>query len=74
MERATLFCPRQKVFFKDLLVERYILPAEGQSLSKVGRLKVKILEVIGEKALILLPKKMAKGEQDTVLIDMKYIE
>jgi len=74
MEKATLSCPRQRVFFRDLFVERYIIPTDkGHHLTKVGKLKVKILEVIGEKALVLLPRRF-KGEHDTVLIDMKYIE
>ncbi|MBS3084713.1 hypothetical protein J4411_02265 [Candidatus Pacearchaeota archaeon] len=74
MEKATLFCPREKVFFKDLFVERYILPTQESHLSKMGKLKVRILEVIGEKVLVLLPKWMARGKMDTALIDIKYLE
>ncbi|NCN51651.1 hypothetical protein GW931_01435 [archaeon] len=72
MEKATLYCPRQKVFFKNLLIERYIVPAKEFMLSKTSRLEVNILGIVGEQALVLLPKKTARGEQNTALIDMNY--
>ncbi len=74
MEKATIYCPRQKVFFKNLLVESYILPAQEFVLSNTSKLKVNVLEVVGEKALVLLPRKIAKGEHNTALIDLKYID
>ena len=74
MEKAILSCPRQKVFFKNLLVERYIIPAKEPVVSNSSRLEVNILEVVGEKALVLLPSKTAKGEQRTALIDLEYLE
>ena len=74
MEKAIVYCPRQKIFFKNLFVERYIVPAEEFLLSRKSKLEVNILEVVGEKALVLLPKRMAKGERKTILIDMNYIK
>ena len=74
MKKAWLFCLRQKVFFKDLLVERFILPFKGMLIKDASRLEVNVLEVTGRKALVLLPNVMANGEQNTALIDLKYIE
>jgi len=74
MEKAILSCPRQKVFFKNLLVEKYIVPAEQFILSQKSKLEVNILEVVGKKALVLLPNKTAKGEQNTAIIDLAYLE
>jgi len=73
MEKATLYCPRQKVFFKNLLVEKYIVPAKEFLLSKTSKLEVNILGIVGEQALVLLPKRIAKWERNTALIDMEYL-
>lgn len=74
MEKAILSCPKEKVFFRNLLVEKYIVPSKEFVLSESSKLKVNILEVVGEKALVLLPNMRAKGEQKTALIDLNYLE
>lgn len=74
MEKAILSCPKEKVFFRNLLVEKYIVPSEEFVLSESSKLKVNILEVVGEKALVLLPNMRAKGERKTALIDLNYLE
>ncbi len=74
MKKALLNCLRQKVFFKNLLVERHILPVKGCSLVGSSKLEVEILEVTGRKALVLLPNIMADGENNTAIVDMQYIE
>lgn len=73
MKKAIVYCPKQKVFFKDLLVERYILPAQEFVLSKTSKLELNVLEVVGDKALVLLPRKMARKEQNTALINLDYL-
>ena len=73
MKKAILSCLRQKVFFKDLLVEKYILPVGGSLPEETSKLEVNVLEVTGRKALVLLPDIMADGER-TAIIDLKYLE
>ena len=74
MEKAMLCCPRQKVFFKGFLTERNALPTEEHLSCKKNKLNVKVLEIIGEKALVLLPKWFAKGKKETVIVDVGYLE
>ena len=73
MENATLYCSSEKVFFNNLLVERPTLPRAGLSLKNARRLKVNILEVMGEQVLILLPHILEGDEQETAMIDIKYL-
>jgi len=74
MKKAILFCLRQKVFLKNLLVEKHILPIRGTIPEETSRVEVNVLGVTGSKALVLLPNVMANGEQNTALVDLKYIE
>lgn len=77
MKKGLLYCLRQKVFFKGLLVERHVIPTKGCEVKDTNRLEVDILEVLGNKALVLLPNIMANGEhgeENTALVDMRFIE
>ncbi len=74
MKKAWLLCLRQKIFSKNLLIYKYILPSKEYITSKTSKIEVNILEVTGEKALVLLPNIMANGEQNTALIDLEYLE
>ena len=73
MEKAVLFCPKERVFFKEWIGESYVIPSDERPLSKVGKLKVKILEVLGDKVLVLLPKRFSRGKRDTALVDIEYV-
>jgi len=74
MEKAQLYCPKQKVFFKGFLSDRNALPTEEHLPCKKSRLNVKVLEIIGEKALVLLPKWFARGKKETIIVDVGYLE
>ena len=72
MEKAILYCPREKLFVNHLLVEAPTLPGY-QPIANALEIQVDILEVQGEKATILLPNILARGEKNTALVDIKYL-
>ena len=74
MVKALLYYIKQKVLKNGLLVYRKVIPSKGDSLKKAKKLEVDVLEVYGDKALVLLPKKMAEGERNTALVDLNYLE
>ncbi len=72
MEKAILYCPREKLFVNHLLFEVPALPGY-QPITNALEIQVDILEVQGEKATILLPNILARGEKNTALVDIKYL-
>lgn len=73
MKKATLYCPEESVFFNNLLVRRPSIPSD-EGVSKNNRqVEVNILEVLGEKALVLLPNFVASGEQQTAMVNLQYL-
>ena len=73
MKKATLLCPREKVFFKGLLVSRPSLPTKRNETKNTESIEVDILEERGEKALILLPNLLAWGEKRTAMVNINYL-
>lgn len=73
MKKATLLCPREKVFFKGLLVSRPSLPTEKNETRNVESIEVDILEERGEKALVLLPNLLTWGETRTAMVNIHYL-
>lgn len=73
MEQATLYCPREKLFMNQLLVYRPVLPGRSKSANNI-EVQVDILAVQDEQALVRLPNLMAHGDNNTALIDIKYLK
>ena len=72
MEKATLYCPRERLFVNHLLIEAPTLPGY-QPMNNVLEMQVDILGVQDEQALILLPEIMARGDKNTALVNIKYL-
>lgn len=73
MKKANLLCPRERVFFKGLLVSRPSLPTESTYPNDVETVEVDVLEEVGEKALVLLPNLLSNGETRTALVNVQYL-
>ncbi|MDA3836508.1 MAG: hypothetical protein PF542_02695 [Nanoarchaeota archaeon] len=74
MKKANLNCPRERVFFNDLLVSQPALPRrelQGQQIEM--SIEVDILEEQGEQALVLLPNLIAANGQQTALVHVQYL-
>lgn len=73
MKKANLLCPRERVFFKGLLVSRPSLPTEMTYPNEIETVEVDVLEEVGEKALVLLPNLLSNGETRTALVNIQYL-
>jgi hypothetical protein len=73
MELAYLNCPRELLFVNDQKVERPILPGYEANTEDAFQFKVDVLAIDGERALISLPKTMAKEPMQTAMVEMKYL-
>lgn len=76
MQKANLYCPRQKVFRGGLLFNQTIVPNENEfgPSAQTCPVEVEILEVRGELALVLLPNYMANEENKTAMVQIQYLE
>ena len=72
MEKARLYCPREKLFVNHLLVDVPTLPGY-QPMNNILEIQVDILGVQDEQALIRLPNIMARGDKNTALVNIKYL-
>lgn len=73
MQKAILYCPSERVFIKDLLVYKPVLP--GKNTSKpTSRLEVEILEINGENALVLLPNLLQSNGKETAIVNTRYLD
>jgi len=72
MEKATLYCPRERLFVNHLLVEKPTLPGY-QPMKNILEIQVEIQGMQDEQALIRLPEMMANGDKNTALVDIKYL-
>lgn len=72
MEKAILYCPREKLFVNHLLIDTPTLPGY-QPMKNILEIQVDILGVQDEQALILLPDMMARGDKNTALVNIKYL-
>ena len=72
MEKATLSCPRETLFVNQLLVERPTLPGY-QPIKNAFEIQVDVLGIQDEKALVRLPEMMARGDKNTALVNIKYL-
>lgn len=71
MKKANLSCPREKVFFNELLVYRPAIP--GSYVPRPDEtltVQVDVLEVNGEQALVRLPSIM---ERETATINVEFL-
>ncbi len=74
MKKANLLCPKEKVFFKGLLVLRPRIPTEETRPEEAKiPVEVDILEESGDKAIILLPNLLMQGEQRTATVNIQYL-
>jgi hypothetical protein len=73
MKKANLLCPRERVFFKGLLVLRPSLPTEKNYQTDVESVEVDVLEEVGERALVLLPNLLSNGETRTAMVNVQYL-
>lgn len=73
MKKANLLCPRERVFFKGLLVSRPSLPTEKVYKGETETIEVDVLEESGEKALVLLPNLLSNGEIRTAMVNIQYL-
>ena len=74
MVKALLYYIKQKVLKNGFLVYRKVIPTKGTPLEGAKKMEVDILEMTGEKALVLLPKMMSYEGQNTALVDLIYLE
>jgi hypothetical protein len=72
MEKAILYCPREKLFVNNLLVEKPGLPGY-QPIKNALEIQVDILEIQDEQALVRLPEIMTNGDKNTALVNVKYL-
>lgn len=73
MQKAILNCPTEHVFMKNLLIYKPALPGNNKT-KPISKFEVEILEVNGEQALVLLPTLLQQGENETALINLKYLD
>lgn len=76
MQKANLYCPRQKVFRGELLLSQSVIP-NGKDFgpsTETSPVEVDVLEVRGELALVLLPNFMANRENETAIVEVEYLE
>jgi hypothetical protein len=75
MQKANLYCPKQKVFRGQLLMNQSVIP-NGRDFgpsTETSPVEVEILEVQGEQALVLLPNFMANNENATAIVEIEYL-
>ncbi len=72
MKKAILYCPRERLFVNQLLVEKPALPGY-QPMQNTLEIQVDILGVEDEQALVRLPEMMANGDKNTALVNVKYL-
>jgi len=71
MKKARLSCPREQIFFNELLVSRPGIPDFNAPRPKeTFTVQVDVLEVDGEQALVRLPKIM---ERETATINVEFL-
>jgi len=71
MKKANLSCPREKIFFNELLVSRPGIPGKiFQKPQETFTVEVDVLAVNGEQALVRLPNIM---ERETATINVEYL-
>jgi hypothetical protein len=75
MVKAKIRCPNERIFFKNFLISRPRLPFKERIFKKdTSQIEVEILEVQGEKALVLLPNLMANERRNTAFVNIKYLD
>jgi len=73
MIKATLSCPHEQVFIYNNLMDVPVLPGNRQRPeARISNIEVQVLEVFGERALVLLPNIMSEAGE-TAIIDMMYL-
>ena len=75
MKTANLYCPREMVFTNngisfEPVVPKINTPTSGSMLE----IAVDILQVEGDRALILLPEILRKGEQHTAIVGIQHLD
>lgn len=74
MIKAHLYCPQESIFRGNLLLNRPTLPGQRTKRNAAtSRYEVNVLSFNGNKALVLLPNVMATKDNETALIDIKYL-
>ncbi len=74
MEKALLYCPREMVFTDNGIYFNPVVPKIDTPLSgSMLEIAVDILQVDGNKALVLLPELLRKGEQETVIVGLQHL-
>jgi hypothetical protein len=73
MKKAHLFCPREKVFFKELLIDRPVLPSQSNTDAPTMTVEVEVLGIEGEQALVLLPNVLADTGKETVYVNIQHL-
>ena len=72
MEKAILYCPREKLFVNHLLIDAPTIPGY-QPMKNLLEMQVDVLGIQDEQALIRLPEIMVRGEKNTALVNVKYL-
>jgi hypothetical protein len=72
MEKAILYCPRERLFVNHLLIDAPTIPGY-QPMKNILEIQVDILGIQDQQALIRLPEMMARGDKNTALVDIKYL-
>lgn len=74
METANLYCPREMVFTEGQLSFMPVVPNAYTELSgSMLEIEVDILEVHGERAIVLLPELLRKGGQHTATVGIHHL-
>ena len=75
METANLYCPREMVFTDNGIYFNPVVPKIDTPISgSMLEIAVDVLQIDGNKALILLPELLRKGEQDTAVVGIQHLD
>lgn len=73
MTKTHLYCPRQRVFVGELLIDAPVLPGQNVLSRETSKFEVDILSINGDKALVLLPNILATKDKNTAWIAIKHL-
>jgi len=74
MKTANLYCPREMVFTDYGISFNPVVPKTNTPISgSMLEIAVDVLQVEGDKVLVLLPELLRRGEQDTAIVGIQHL-
>lgn len=74
MKPATLYCPRQKVLTENGFSFDPVIPGPTTPISgSMLEIDVNVLQVEDDRATVLLPEILRKGEQYTAIVGIQHL-